>query len=500
MTRSLGSRYVLEEIIGRGGFGQVWRGRDIEGRAFAFKVLHAHYGSDGDVVQRFVRERSILVGLRDPHLVRVWDLVVEGDTLALVMDLVEGGDLRSRLRSAPRLTRAEALDLAAGVASGLGAAHARAVIHRDVKPENVLLDVSSDGRVMAKLVDFGISRIAGSGGTSTAFAGTLAYVAPELFEDVAPSVASDLYALGIMIYEMMAGAPPFRGDSMASLMRMHALEPPTRPAGIDDDVWAVIEGLLDKNPAARPRSAVAVADQLRALAGGRAALTSDRDVTGTALRPLTAPPVPPASPASTEVRPRAASPPQPVQSPAPAVTPLPTRTRRPGRWIGLGIGAGLLVTVVIIAVVFALNRDPQEVAAPPIPTAQQPMSSEDDRSKSDPYWWAEVGACYDRPADGSMPFTTVFCKGQHHHQVYALFGVDHVDYPGDVAMKSESETRCEDAIEGFVGSESRRLEWHYVAWPPNVYTWNAGHREVMCAFAPPPGEEWLYGDARDRRL
>lgn len=266
MTRNLGSRYVLEQVIGRGGFGEVWRGRDLEGTPRAFKLLHSGLGSEEHVIQRFVQERSILMSLTHPNLVRVHDMVVEGESLALVMDLVEGGDLRSRLRAEPPLEWGAALRLAMGVAAGLGAAHARGVIHRDVKPENVLLDVV-EGETVAKLVDFGISKITGSGKTATVLAGTLTYVAPELFDERPPSVASDLYAFGIMLYELTSGAPPFRSDSFPSLMRMHAQEPPSRPGGVDDGLWSLIKRLLAKEPGDRPASAAVVVEELRAMVG-----------------------------------------------------------------------------------------------------------------------------------------------------------------------------------------------------------------------------------------
>jgi hypothetical protein len=265
--RPLGSSYVLQEVIGRGAMGQVWRGRDRDGQELAFKLLRAELTEDPRVVQRFVQERSILTSIRHPNVVSMRDLVVEGDTLAIVMDLVEGGDLRAMLSGRRTLPAARVAELGAGIAAGLAAVHAAGVIHRDVRPENVLVDaVSSPGR--PRLTDFGIAKHVqqeGSGRRSTMMVGTPQYIAPELIDGQEPTSASDLYALGIMLYELVCGVTPFARGSTLAVLRNQAERLPGRPPGVPDSLWDLISWLLGKQAASRPQSASQVCSLLDAL-------------------------------------------------------------------------------------------------------------------------------------------------------------------------------------------------------------------------------------------
>jgi hypothetical protein len=265
--RLLGSSYVLEEIIGRGAMGQVWSGRDREGHRLAFKLLRPELTEDPKLVQRFIQERSILTSIEHPNVVRMRDLVVEGDTLAIVMDLVDGGDLRTLLSSKSTLPPARVAELGAGIAAGLAAVHAAGVIHRDVKPENVLLDGAFEpGR--PRLTDFGIAKFVqqeGSSGRSTMLVGTPQYIAPELIDGQEPTAATDLYALGVMLYELVCGVTPFAGGSTLAVLRNHAERLPGRPPGVPDSLWELIAWLLGKHAAARPQSAGQVATLLDTL-------------------------------------------------------------------------------------------------------------------------------------------------------------------------------------------------------------------------------------------
>jgi serine/threonine protein kinase len=264
--RPLGSLYVLEEVIGGGAMGQVWRGRDRDGHRLAFKLLRSELTQDPKVVQRFVQERSILTSIQHPNVVRMRDLVVEGDTLAIVMDFVDGADLRAMLSGPRSLPAARVAELGAGIAAGLAAVHAAGVIHRDVKPENVLVDAgSSSGR--PRLTDFGIAKYVqeGTSRRSTMLVGTPQYIAPELIDGKDPTPASDLYALGIMLYELVCGVTPFAGGSTMAVLRNHAERLPGRPPGVPDSLWDLISWLLGKHAAARPQSAGQVATVLDAL-------------------------------------------------------------------------------------------------------------------------------------------------------------------------------------------------------------------------------------------
>ena len=249
-------------MIGRGASGEVWRGIDREDRVLAFKLLHSDLAGDPRIVERFVQERGLLASIRHPHVVRVHDLVVEGQTLAIVMDLVDGPNLREFLRRHGALPPQQVAQLGAQLAEGLHAAHRLGVIHRDIKPENVLLDTSLTP-AKAKLTDFGIAKLVGDSRRSTMLLGTPQYMAPEIAEGADPAPAADLYSLGVTLYELACGITPFagRGSAMA-VLRAQAAEVPGRPDGIPDRLWELIEWMMAKSPAGRPGSASGIAERL----------------------------------------------------------------------------------------------------------------------------------------------------------------------------------------------------------------------------------------------
>ena len=251
---SLGSRYVLLEEIGGGAMGTVRRARLRDtGEIVAVKLLRDGLAGDQDLVLRFVQERNVMRSLDHPNIVPLRDFIIEGDRLALVMDLVEGGDLRGLLRRRGTLPPAEAARLMAQVADALAAAHALGVVHRDVKPGNVLIDTS--GR--ARLSDFGVARIVhGPGLTGTSsILGTPAYLAPEVAEGHSPTAAVDVYAVGLILYELLAGRPPFAGDHPMALLRQHSTAMPRRLPGMPDALWSLIWSCSGKDPGARPAAA-----------------------------------------------------------------------------------------------------------------------------------------------------------------------------------------------------------------------------------------------------
>lgn len=264
MPERLGSAYVLETRIGYGGMGEVWEGVGPDGPV-AIKLLRTELAEDPDVVMRFVRERTILRTLASPHIVEVRDLVVEGDRLAIVMELVRGSDLRHRLRDEATMLPAQATDLVAQVLEGLAVAHAADVVHRDLKPENVLV-VDGPGGPTAKVVDFGVARIAAASRTShtTGLIGTPKYLAPELGSGGRATAASDVYSAGIVWYELLFGRVPFDGEIPLAVLRAHADESPVRPPKVPGSLWQQLEAMLAKDPAARPAAAEA-ATRLRAL-------------------------------------------------------------------------------------------------------------------------------------------------------------------------------------------------------------------------------------------
>jgi serine/threonine-protein kinase len=257
VTVRIGSRYVARAVIGQGSFGTVFRADGPDGPV-AVKLLRPDLAGSTDVVHRFLRERSVLLRLSHPGIVRVRDLVAEGDVLALVMDLVPGPDLRARLHGGATDPAPEAARLVAEIAAALSYAHGQGVVHRDIKPENVLLQ---DG--VPRLTDFGIARLVATAATVAGqheVLGTPAYLAPELAVGSEPTSAVDVYACGVLLYELVAGRPPFVADHPLTVVHQHVTDVPQRPAGMPEELWRTVGACLAKSPGQRPD-----ADTLRVL-------------------------------------------------------------------------------------------------------------------------------------------------------------------------------------------------------------------------------------------
>ncbi|MEU0210198.1 serine/threonine-protein kinase [Streptomyces canus] len=259
MARKIGSRYTANQILGRGSAGTVWLGEGPEGPV-AVKLLREDLASDQELVGRFVQERTALLGLDHPHVVSVRDLVVDGNDLALVMDLVRGTDLRTRLDREKRLAPEAAVAIVADVADGLAAAHAKGVVHRDVKPENILLDMQGPlgpgGSHPALLTDFGVAKLIDSPRRTraTKIIGTPDYLAPEIVEGLPPRASVDIYALATVLYELLAGFTPFGGGHPGAVLRRHVTETVVPLPGIPDELWQLIVQCLAKAPASRLRA------------------------------------------------------------------------------------------------------------------------------------------------------------------------------------------------------------------------------------------------------
>ncbi|MEV0319199.1 serine/threonine-protein kinase [Streptomyces sp. NPDC050658] len=259
MTRKIGSRYTAHQILGRGSAGTVWLGEGPEG-AVAIKLLREDLASDQELVGRFVQERTALLSLDHARVVGVHDLVVDGNDLALVMDLVRGTDLRTRLDRERRLAPEAAVAIVADVADGLAAAHAAGIVHRDVKPENVLLDMQGPlgpgGSHPALLTDFGVAKLIDSPRRTraTKIIGTPDYLAPEIIEGLPPRAAVDIYALATVLYELLAGFTPFGGGHPGAVLRRHVTETVVPLPGIPDELWQLMVQCLAKAPASRLRA------------------------------------------------------------------------------------------------------------------------------------------------------------------------------------------------------------------------------------------------------
>ncbi|QFY13164.1 protein kinase [Nonomuraea phyllanthi] len=336
---SLGSRYVLLDEIGAGGMGTVWRARHRDTQEIvAVKLLRDGLAGDQDLVLRFVQERNVMRTLRHPNIVTVRDFVIEGERLALVMDLVEGGDLRTLLRQRDTLPPAEAAQLMAQVADALATAHAAGIVHRDIKPGNVLID-GATGQV--RLTDFGVARIVHGPGLTrtTSIIGTPVYLSPEVADGNAPTPAVDVYALGLILYELLAGRPPFVGEHPMALLRQHAAATPRRLPGMPDPLWSVIASCAAKDPAVRP-SARAVAMTLGEATASlaqwpvlppvpREAPPSATSEALPATGPVTSETLPPASPVTSEALPPAGPLPSPTMGPPAHPTPAVPAPRTP---------------------------------------------------------------------------------------------------------------------------------------------------------------------------
>lgn len=362
--RPVGSGYVLEELIGAGSMGHVHRGRTRAGEPVAIKVLRPELTSDPAFVGRFLQEAQILTRISSPNTVAVRDLVAEGSQIAIVMDLVDGPDLRTELSRRGTVPAGIALWLVDQILTGVSAIHEAGIVHRDLKPENVLMAAMPTGATQPRITDFGVARIIeeGAAGRTTAVIGTPDYIAPEVADGREPTPASDLYAVGIMLYEMLTGVTPFAGGTPLAVMRRHVEQQPGRPDGLPGPLWEVIAGLLAKAPGARPGSAAQAKTALSAVApvvSGMAALPR-----------LSAPPMPAVDYQPTVVTERRVTTPLPQELVA---EPAPEKRRR------IPLVVGLLVAVLVAGggTAYAMlsgKDEPATAASKPPATSTQSQS------------------------------------------------------------------------------------------------------------------------------
>ena len=263
----IAGRYELVSLLGRGGVGAVYRAFDRVLRVeVAIKVLQADLRHDPQELERFKREVNTAREVTHPNVIRIHDLGMAKNEAYISMEILSGGTLASRLEAG--LVRVgEAAEIGAAVAEGLQAAHERGIIHRDIKPENVLFDART-GR--PKISDFGLARFASASSRTVGFSGTPYYMSPEQCDGREASVRSDLYSLGVLLFELFTGRLPFLSDSLSRLIILHASEAPPEPRSLRPEIPPEIERLilacLEKDPARRPGSAGEVA---RALAPWR---------------------------------------------------------------------------------------------------------------------------------------------------------------------------------------------------------------------------------------
>ena len=249
-------RYLIEKLVARGGMATVYVAEDNRlDRKVALKVIHPHLANDQEFRSKFVREAKIAAKLSHPNLVNVFDQAEDGDIVFLAMEYVPGITLRDALRDFGSLSPARVLEIFEPVLAGLAAAHQAGILHRDIKPENVLL--SDDGKI--KLSDFGLARPISAHTQTGAVIGTVAYLSPELVSKGIADARSDVYAAGIMLFELLTGRQPYQGEQAVQIAMQHANSEVPPPSSIDPQIPELLDELVlwatAKDPSHRPADA-----------------------------------------------------------------------------------------------------------------------------------------------------------------------------------------------------------------------------------------------------
>jgi beta-lactam-binding protein with PASTA domain/predicted Ser/Thr protein kinase len=378
-ARLLGGRYQVGELLGYGGMAEVHQGRDLRlGRDVAIKMLRTDLARDATFQERFRREAQNAAALNHPAIVAVYDTGEEvsstGEKIPfIVMEFVNGRTLKEILAAEQRLQPRRALEIIADICAALEFSHRHGIIHRDIKPGNVML--TQNGQV--KVMDFGIARALASGATTmtqtSAVIGTAQYLSPEQARGEAVDARSDVYAAGCVLFELLVGHPPFVGDSPVSVAYQHVREDPRPPSDINrevsPDVDAIVLKALAKNPLNRYQSAQEMrADALRAVAG----------------RPVLATPVMPAAETMAMTGPtmRQTAAATTIARPAPGMPPRPPE-RKTSSWVLAVLAALAVLAVVALGIGLVLaNRNNGTTETPPTVAMPNLVGKSEDEARA----------------------------------------------------------------------------------------------------------------------
>ena len=432
----IAGRYSQDREIGRGGMGAVWLGRDeVLGREVAIKRVGVVPGGTSPDLVRAEREARIAARLNHPHVVAVFDLVQHDDQQWLVMEYVDGHTLAELIRDRGPMTPDDAAPLLAQAAEALSAAHGAGVVHRDVKPSNIL--VTAEGHV--KLSDFGIARAeADANLTQTGLVtGSPAYLAPEVASGEQATPASDVWSLGATLFHTLSGRPPYDvgGNVLGALYRIVHEEPPR----LDDAGWLapLVESSMTHDPAKR----WSMAEVSEFLHSGPGAAAPDR----APVAPLrVVPPLADEPDHPTEVMTPAPAAPPPAPPPEPAPTPAPARRARSGGVLPWLIGAGVIALVVMIGLLVYYNNQDSPETPSADPTSQRSEEGPDPSGpppadKADMEQFAEdyvATASSDPDAGFALLTPDVPGRQRRPRRLHGLLG--HRDEPADPRCRGRS--------------------------------------------------------------
>jgi serine/threonine-protein kinase len=378
--RILAGRYELGRLLGAGGMAEVYEGQDrLLARRVAIKILLAQYAHDPAFLERFRREAQSAASLSHPNIVGVFDTGSEGDTWFIVMELVAGNTLRDLIHLHGPVHPARAAEICSEVAGALAVAHARGIVHRDVKPGNVML--TTEGKV--KVMDFGIARASAvpSITQTSAVVGTAQYIAPEQAQGLEADARSDLYSLGCCLYEMVTGQVPFNGPTPVAIAYRHIQEDPMPPRALNPSVPGSLERVCLKAMAKRPEDRYQTAAEMqrdlnRVRVGEPVTATMPRTSQQTT-QAMGAAGLGPADRPTSVLDRATATPTRSFRYGAETAAPPAGKPRR-GRAVLFALATILLALVVAVAVVRAVQvPEVPATTLPPVSTEPAPPSTND---------------------------------------------------------------------------------------------------------------------------